>query len=62
MSPEPQTDRDEHNGLRFLLVGSLLAIRNPLAHEDIRLDPYEALEKLALISLLVKKIAAAEVA
>lgn len=55
-----QTDKDEHNGIRFLLAGTLMAIRNPLAHEDIRLDPYEALEKLVLISLLVKRIETAE--
>ena len=28
------TERDEHNGLRFLMTGAMLALRNPRVHED----------------------------
>ena len=46
---------DEHNGLRFLMTGAILALRNPRAHED-TWEPDSnadaALECLAFASLL----------
>jgi uncharacterized protein (TIGR02391 family) len=55
------TDETEHEGYRFLFIGAVLAIRNPLAHKAIEHDPYQALEYLSFISLLAKRVDVARV-
>ncbi len=52
------TGRDVHNGYRFLFVGAVLAIRNPLAHEQQLddVDEDEAFEQLNLASLLMRRL------
>lgn len=49
------TEKDEHSGLRSLMAGAMLALRNPRVHEDIwqpDADADAVLECLALASLL----------
>lgn len=55
-----ETDQAEHEGYKLLLIGAALAIRNPLAHKVIEHDPYQALEYLAFVSLLAKRVDAAK--
>lgn len=50
------SDRDEHEGYHLLLMGVVLAIRNPLAHMTVEVDPYRALESLAVLSLLAWRV------
>lgn len=50
-----ESDRNEQVGMRLLLMGSIAALRNPLAHDDKWLwdgDDARTLECLALASLL----------
>ena len=56
-----QSERDERAGMLGLARGSILAVRNPLTHDDdIELsDPYVALEYLSLASLVCKVSVAA---
>ena len=50
-------ERDEHNGHRFLGVGLTLAVRNVMTHADDRgLTPTEALEWLAFISAMHRRL------
>ena len=52
-----RTERDEHNGHRFLGVGLTLAVRNVMTHTDDRgLTPTEALEWLAFISAMHRRL------
>lgn len=52
-----RTERDEHNGHRFLGVGLALAVRNVMTHTDDRgLTPTEALEWLAFISAMHRRL------
>lgn len=50
-----ESEKDEHEGARFLMMGAVAAFRNPCSHED-RWPPVEdaalALEALSLVSLL----------
>jgi len=51
-----QSDKDEQQGFMYLYTGAVMAIRNPRAHEN-RIDaPEEALEYIAFISLLAKRL------
>jgi uncharacterized protein (TIGR02391 family) len=51
------SDSDEQEGLKFLLMGAMVGIRNPKAHDDVaQTDPYRTLEYLAFASLLMKRI------
>lgn len=51
------TERDDHNGYRFLGAGLTLAIRNVMTHTDDRgLTPMEALEWLAFISAMHRRL------
>ena len=51
------SDQDEQKGIRFIFQGAMMAIRNPKAHETIRLkDPKKALEYLAFFSLLFRRV------
>lgn len=55
------TQRDDHNGYRFLGVGLMLAVRNVMTHTDDRgLTPTEALEWLAFISAMHRRLDGAQ--
>ena len=51
-----QSERDEQQGFMYLFAGAVMGIRNPRAHKIIEDDPQQALEFIALISLLVKML------
>jgi uncharacterized protein (TIGR02391 family) len=51
-----QTDRDEQEGMMHLFEGAVLALRNPRAHALLDDSPELALEYIALISLLAKRL------
>jgi len=52
-----ETGRNIQEGFRFLFMGAVRGIRNPDAHELFRaLDEDEALERLALASLLMRRL------
>ncbi|MFQ5745406.1 MAG: TIGR02391 family protein [Acidobacteriota bacterium] len=55
-----QTDKDEQQGMMFLFAGAVLALRNPRAHKLLEDSPEEALEYIALLSLLAKRLDRAE--
>jgi len=50
------TDRSEHEGLMHLFEGAVLALRNPRAHALSDDSPELALEYIALLSLLAKRL------
>jgi len=53
---------NEQEGYRYLFIGAVQAIRNPLAHaKKEQKDPFEALEYLSFASLLAKKIDKAKI-
>jgi uncharacterized protein (TIGR02391 family) len=54
-----QTQADEQEGFMHLFEGAVLALRNPRAHSLTDDDPTQALEYLALLSLLAKRLEAA---
>lgn len=55
------TERDDHNGYRFLGTGLTLAVRNVMTHTDDRgLTPTEALEWLAFISAMHRRLDGAQ--
>jgi uncharacterized protein (TIGR02391 family) len=49
-------DRDEQKGLMHLFEGAVLALRNPRAHALSDDSPELALEYIALLSLLAKRL------
>jgi uncharacterized protein (TIGR02391 family) len=52
---------DEAEGFKFLFMGGALGIRNPRGHRpDFQTDEQEALEMLALASLLMRRLDGAE--
>ncbi len=51
-----RTDEDEQEGLMHLFMGAVLALRNPRAHALPDDSPEMALEYIALISLLAKRV------
>lgn len=52
-----QSGRDEQEGLRFVLMGVIQGIRNPKGHELVRQDdPQRALEYLATVSVLFRRL------
>jgi uncharacterized protein (TIGR02391 family) len=51
-----QSELDEQEGLMHLFEGAVLALRNPRAHEMTPDSPEEALEFIALLSLLAKQV------
>jgi len=58
-----QSDKDEQRGLGLIAEGIVAAVRNPKAHmtkDEIRLDPYEALEQLLAISYLFRRVDTAQ--
>lgn len=50
------TEQSEQQGMMFLYAGTMLALRNPRAHEIIKDDPEKALEYIAFLSLLAKSL------
>jgi uncharacterized protein (TIGR02391 family) len=57
---EDDTDKSEQEGLMHLFEGVILALRNPRAHALPDDSPEMALEYIALISLLAKRLDQAE--
>jgi uncharacterized protein (TIGR02391 family) len=51
-----QSDKDEQRGMMLLFQGTVFAFRNPRAHKLLEDSPEEALESIALISLLAKRL------
>ena len=51
-----KTDWDEQEGMMHLLMGAVLAIRNPRAHGLFADDPESALEYIGFISMLAKRV------
>ena len=54
-----QSDLDEQAGLMHMFEGMVLALRNPRAHDIVPDEPEIALEYIALMSLLSKRLDAA---
>ncbi len=50
------TDRDEQEGLMHLFVGAILALRNPRAHALFDDSPELALDYIAFLSMLAKRL------
>jgi uncharacterized protein (TIGR02391 family) len=54
------TEKDEQKGFQFLFAGSMLAIRNPRAHDyAIRDSPDRCLDHLSLVSALLRRLESA---
>lgn len=51
-----ETGDAEQEGFRFLFMGAARALRNPRAHEFIDDDSVSAMEHLALVSLLLRRL------
>jgi uncharacterized protein (TIGR02391 family) len=52
-----QSGRDEQEGIRFLMMGLVQGIRNPKGHGLVRQDdPQRAVEYLALVSILFRRL------
>ena len=50
------TGQNTQKGYMQMLAGSMLALRNPKAHENIGLDENEAFRRLMFASMLMYKI------
>lgn len=57
---QPQRWTSAHEGAQFLGMGCALGIRNPQAHGADDLDEQEALEQLAVLSVLARWVEASE--
>ncbi|WP_127126202.1 TIGR02391 family protein [Georgenia sp. SYP-B2076] len=54
---QTESEVDEQSGFRHLFAGAVAGIRNPRGHEvDLVDNPDEALDYLALVSLLLRKL------
>jgi uncharacterized protein (TIGR02391 family) len=51
-----QTDKDEQEGLMHLFIGAVLALRNPRAHALFDDSPELALDYIAFLSMLAKRL------
>ena len=50
-------DRSEHEGFKFLTMGAMSGMRNLYSHGDVaNMSAMDALERLAFISLLFKRV------
>ena len=50
-----QSDKDEQEGFKFLFMGAMKGIRNPMGHETYEIDRDTAIEYLAFLSLLFRR-------
>ncbi|MGA4643461.1 TIGR02391 family protein [Limisphaera sp. 4302-co] len=60
-SPDFISQLDEQRGFSSLVTGVFLAFRNPKGHQPkdktwVEIDPYEALDQLVVISLVIKRL------
>ena len=53
---QTETHKSEQQGMMYLYAGTMLALRNPRAHELVEDHPERALEYLGLLSLLAKSL------
>jgi uncharacterized protein (TIGR02391 family) len=53
---DSETAANEQHGLMLIFMGAMRAIRNPRAHDHLATGREEALEHLALASLLMRKL------
>lgn len=51
-----ETDKSEQQGMMYLYAGSMLALRNPRAHDLMQDDPEQAIEYISLLSMLAKAL------
>ena len=51
-----ESDENEQEGFMWLMKGAVKCLRNPRAHKRIKDDPETALEWIAFISLLAKRV------
>ena len=51
-----QTDKDEQQGMMHLFMGAVLALRNPRAHSVFDDSPELALDAIAFLSMLAKRL------
>lgn len=51
-----QTGKDIHSGTRFLFAGAMAALRNPKAHENIKIGKDDSLRRLIFASMLMFQI------
>jgi uncharacterized protein (TIGR02391 family) len=51
-----QTDKDEQQGMMHLFIGAVLALRNPRAHALFDDSPELALDYIAFLSMLAKRL------
>jgi uncharacterized protein (TIGR02391 family) len=51
-----QTDRDEQQGMMHLFMGAVLALRNPRAHAIFDDSPELALDYIAFLNMLAKRL------
>lgn len=51
------SEKDEQSGYRFMLAGSMSAVRNPRGHEHSQFDAAETcLDHLSLVSLFIRRL------
>ena len=51
-----ETGRNIQNGTRFMLAGAMQSLRNPKAHENIKISADDAMRRLMVASLLMYRI------
>ncbi len=57
LSTEPgQSGKDEQEGFKLLFMGAMLALKNPRSHGLVHQDERSALEALAFLSLLMRRL------
>ena len=59
-SNDDKTSKDEQEGYRSLFYGTITAIRNPSAHELVDGNVDQCLDHLSLVSMLMRKLDAAQ--
>lgn len=60
-SLQTTSDKDEQEGFRFMFAGVVRGIRNPRGHDVIADGPEDCLDHLSVVSLLLRKMAAADI-
>ena len=53
---DTQTNRDTQKGYMMLFSGAISAIRNPKAHENLKIGKTDAMRKLMFASMLMHKL------